>query len=131
MEHLPPIGWADVATKADIDNLRVATKADIENLRVTIENLRLTTSTDIDNLRLTTSNDIANLRLTTSTDIENLRVATQADFASLGDKVDRSAAEIRAEIAIQLKESQRWTVTAMLGSTALLSTVLGVMIAVT
>lgn len=95
--------------EADLENLRVATKADLENLRVVIENLRLTTSTDI----------------------ENLRVATHADFAALGDKVDRSAAEIRAEIAIQLKESQRWTVTAMLGSTALLSTVLGVMIAVT
>lgn len=33
MEHLPPVGWADVATKADIDNLRVATKTDIDNLR--------------------------------------------------------------------------------------------------
>ncbi len=91
MEHLPPIGWADVSTKADLDHLRVATSADIENLRV----------------------------------------ATHADFAALGEKVDRSAAEIRAEVAIQLKESQRWTVTAMLSSTALLGTVLGVLIAVT
>lgn len=34
MGLLPPVGWADVATKHDIENLRVTTKQDIENLRV-------------------------------------------------------------------------------------------------
>jgi hypothetical protein len=33
MEHLPPVGWADVATRRDIDELRVATKRDIDELR--------------------------------------------------------------------------------------------------
>src|SRR5258708_40285620 len=32
MEHLPPTGWAEVATKRDLDQLRAATKTDIDHL---------------------------------------------------------------------------------------------------
>jgi hypothetical protein len=31
MEHLPPTGWAEVATKRDLDHLREVTKADIDS----------------------------------------------------------------------------------------------------
>ena len=32
MEHPPPVGWADVATKRDLDALALATKRDLEQL---------------------------------------------------------------------------------------------------
>lgn len=32
MEHLPPVGWADVSTKRDIDHLAVATKRDLDHV---------------------------------------------------------------------------------------------------
>jgi len=77
MEHPPPIGWADVATK---------------------------------------------------TDLEHLRVATSAEFAAVNDRITTTAAEIRAEIADRIKSSEHWMVSAVFGSTALLGTVLGVLI---
>ena len=37
MELLPPVGWADVATKTDIQHLRDELKGDMLNLQLTIE----------------------------------------------------------------------------------------------
>ena len=32
MEHLPPTGWSEVATKRDLDQLRAATRSDLDQL---------------------------------------------------------------------------------------------------
>jgi hypothetical protein len=36
MEYLPPVGWADVATKRDVDQLAIATKRDLDHLGIQI-----------------------------------------------------------------------------------------------
>lgn len=51
-----------LATKADIEKLRLATKADIADVKADIESLRLATKADIEKLRQEIKTDMANLR---------------------------------------------------------------------
>ena len=89
MEMLPPVGWADIATKTDLEHLRVATKTDIEHLRVA-------TKTDIEHLRVATKTDIENLRVATKTDLEHLRSEITLSF--------------RAELEHALRRQGQWMV---------------------
>jgi len=89
MSYLPPVGWADVATKGDLDALRVATKQDLETLRVA-------TKQDLDALRIATKHELAILS------------------AELRAKIDHLRSDIDKDSKIQL----RWIVGAVLTAQA-------------
>ena len=63
MELLPPVGWADVATKTDLQHLRDELKGDIQNLRDELKG-------NIQNLRDELKGDMLNLQLTIEIAIE-------------------------------------------------------------
>mgnify|MGYP000592332436 CR=1 FL=1 len=63
MELLPPVGWADVATKTDLQHLREELKADIQHLRDELK-------ADMLNLRNEFKADIQALQLSFETTLE-------------------------------------------------------------
>ncbi|MGH2661902.1 MAG: hypothetical protein ACRDH8_03645 [Actinomycetota bacterium] len=72
MEHLPPVGWAGVATKRDLDHLAVATKRDLDHLAVA-------TKRDLDHLAVATKRDLDHLAEANQRDHSHL----QADLVQL------------------------------------------------
>ena len=82
-----------LASKSDLENLRVAGKSDVENLRLVVKA------------------DIENLRLAVKADVENLRLAVKADIDAMGLRVDALGREFRLE-----QEVLRSSMTIRLGS---------------
>jgi hypothetical protein len=76
-----------LASKSDLENLRLAGKADIEYLRLAVkadvDNLRVAVKGDMENLRAAVKGDMDNLRVAVKADIENLRVVTKAEMELL------------------------------------------------
>ena len=89
MELLPPVGWADVATKTDLQHLRDELKGDINSLRVA-----------------------------TKTDLHHLRDEMQADIKNLRDELkgDMHALQLTIEATLEkrLHEQTRWLITTMI-----------------
>ena len=82
-----------LASKSDLEILRVAGKSDVENLRLVVKA------------------DIENLRLAVKADVENLRLAVKADIDAMGLRVDALGREFRLE-----QEVLRSSMTIRLGS---------------
>ena len=71
---------ANIEVLMEVTN-NLATKDDIESLR-------LSTKDDVESLRLSTKDDIESLRLSTKDDIESLRLSTKQDTDSLHKDIE-------------------------------------------
>ena len=95
-EHASRIIPADVATKADVADVRVGTKADIDQVRAgtkaDIDEAKAATKASIDEAKAGTKASIDEAKAATKASIDEAKAATKAD-------IDAAEARIRAELA--------------------------------
>ena len=107
-----PHAEAVVGEQVHLIQYNLATKADIEQIRADVETSRLETKADIESLRQETKADIESLRQETKADIESLRQETKAEIAAVRGDVEKRHLETKAGIEVLRQETKANTETA-------------------
>ena len=116
MEHLPPSGWSDLATRRDIAEASMVLRADMSDLRAELRG------------------EMAELRVELRGEMAELRAELRGEMADLRAELRGEMAQLRAELKIEMAEGfQRqikWMVGSMIGLFTAFSAVAGVLLAI-
>ena len=108
----------DVATKSDIEKLRIEMKESIEEFRRTIkediERSKAMTKEDIEKLGISTKEDIEKLRIETKEDIEKLRSEFRNEMHQFRNELNQFRSELN-QLRSEVHSNFRWIVGLIFG----------------
>jgi flagellar biosynthesis/type III secretory pathway protein FliH len=123
MGYLPPVGWADVATKRDLDALAALRRKDLEEtaamLHTEIAALRHEMHTGITALRHEMHTGITALRHEMHTEITALRHEMHTEITALRQELHTGVDSLRHGFERSLKQMAMWVSSAVIGSAGL------------
>ena len=115
MEHLPPAGWRDLATKSDVESASLLLRTDME---VEFGKVRA----EFANVRAEMATEFANVRTEMRTEFSNVRTEMRTEFAN----VRAEMADVRTELVAGMEKGFRSQTWKMIGAiVASQSTTLG------
>lgn len=98
MEHLPPIGWADVATKRDLDHLSVLMKKDLDAFRLEMRSEMAVMATDLRSEMAVMATDLRSEMGLLATDLRSEMAVMAKDVESLRSNMDTRFDSMRHEL---------------------------------